>query len=67
VGNFAVTNLRVIWYAQKDRDINLSIGLDTVNNVFMKSFPMAMQRLYEQANGFGIEITHRDGIYPPKG
>jgi len=29
-----------MWYAQKDKDVNLSIGLDTVNNAFVKSFPM---------------------------
>jgi len=38
-GNFFLTNLRLIWYSSSDKDVNLSIGLDTINNVFIKSTP----------------------------
>jgi hypothetical protein len=36
-GNFFLSNLRIIWYAASDKEVNLSIGLDTINNVFLKS------------------------------
>jgi hypothetical protein len=39
VGRFLLNNLRVMWYAQKDSDIDMSIGLDTISNVFVTSFP----------------------------
>lgn len=35
-GHFYVTNLRFVWHGANDRDINLSIGLDTINNAYIK-------------------------------
>lgn len=40
-GHFLLTNLRIIWYSQSDKDINLSIGLDTLNNISIKSVPLS--------------------------
>ena len=39
-GHFYLTNLRVIWYCNADKDLNLSIGLDTINNVIIKTVPL---------------------------
>ena len=38
-GTFYVTNLRLIWHGA-DKDLNLSIGLDTIVNVFLKTMPI---------------------------
>lgn len=40
-GFFTLSNLRILWYSQTDKDINLSIGLDTINNVILKSIPVS--------------------------
>ena len=40
-GFFTLSNLRIVWYSQTDKDINLSIGLDTINNVVLKSIPVS--------------------------
>lgn len=40
-GFFTLSNLRIVWYSQTDKDINLSIGLDTINNVIIKSIPVS--------------------------
>lgn len=40
-GFCSLSNLRILWYAQTDKDVNLSIGLDTINNVTVKSIPVA--------------------------
>ena len=39
-GTFYITNLRLIWHGSVDRDLNLSIGLDTIVNVFLKTMPI---------------------------
>jgi Bardet-Biedl syndrome 5 protein len=39
-GSFIVTNLRLIWHGNVDRDLNLSIGLDTITNVMIKTLPI---------------------------
>ncbi len=48
-GHFYVTNLRLVWHAANDREMNLSIGnffinkynlgIDTIHNVYIKSLP----------------------------
>ncbi len=38
-GDFFVTNLRLIWHAKNDKNLNLSIGLDTINNLMIKTLP----------------------------
>jgi hypothetical protein len=40
-GFCSLSNLRIVWYSQIDKDVNLSIGLDTINNVTVKSMPVA--------------------------
>jgi hypothetical protein len=40
-GYFSLSNLRIMWYSQSDKDVNLSIGLDTINNVTVKSIPIS--------------------------
>jgi hypothetical protein len=40
-GCFILSNLRIIWHSQRDKDINLSIGLDTLNNIIIKSIPVS--------------------------
>ena len=39
-GTFYITNLRLIWHGSTDRDLNLSIGLDTIVNIFLKTMPI---------------------------
>ena len=39
-GHFYLTNLRVIWHCNSDKDLNLSIGLDTINNALIKAVPI---------------------------
>jgi len=39
-GMFYLTNLRIIWHSRSDKDLNLSIGLDTINNVMLKTVPL---------------------------
>ncbi len=45
-----MTNLRLVWHAANDREMNLSvgmiffiIGLDTVNNLYIKTAPHSSQ------------------------
>lgn len=45
-GHFYVTNLRLVWHAANDRQMNLSIGIvlsnqgiDTIHNLYIKSLP----------------------------
>lgn len=38
-GNFFITNLRIMWHGIQDKDLNLSIGLDTITYVALKSYP----------------------------
>ncbi len=38
-GDFYLSNLRLIWHAKNDKSLNLSIGLDTINNLMLKSTP----------------------------
>lgn len=38
-GNFYITNLRLIWHANNDKELNLSIGLDTITYATLKSYP----------------------------
>ncbi len=40
-GFCSLSNLRILWYSQIDKEVNLSIGLDTINNVNVKSIPVA--------------------------
>ena len=40
-GIFTLSNLRLLWYSQSDKDMNLSIGLDTINNIMLKSVPVS--------------------------
>ena len=37
MGQLSVTNLRVVWVSNKARYINLSIGYDNINNIYVKS------------------------------
>lgn len=46
-GYFYLSNLRIVWYSQADKDINLSIGLDTINNVVIKSTPVSGYREFK--------------------
>ena len=39
-GVFCITNLRLLWHGTVDKDLNLSIGLDTIVNVFVKTMPI---------------------------
>jgi len=39
-GHFYITNLRLIWHGSTDKDLNLSIGLDTIVNIILKSVPI---------------------------
>ena len=39
-GSFFLTNLRLIWHGTIDKDLNLSIGLDSIVNVFIKTMPI---------------------------
>lgn len=38
-GDFFLTNLRLIWHAKNDKNLNLSIGLDTITNLILKTTP----------------------------
>ena len=39
-GFFSLSNLRIVWYSQADKEVNLSIGLDCLNNVNVRSVPV---------------------------
>jgi len=39
-GNFYLTNLRVIWHANNNKRLNISIGLDTIHSIVFKSIPV---------------------------
>ncbi len=38
-GVLFLSNLRLVWHSLTDKDLNLSIGLDTINNIILKSMP----------------------------
>ncbi len=39
-GDFFLTNLRLIWHAKNDKNLNLSIGLDTISALMLKTQPV---------------------------
>jgi hypothetical protein len=40
-----LTNLRIYWYAVPDKNLNLSVGIDAIHNVLIKSFPSQTQNI----------------------
>lgn len=51
VGNFYLTNLRIIWQMKSDISINLYFGLDSIVAIDLKTVPV------QWGNGFKHNLT----------